>query len=95
MEITMTPLNKAILRYQGMLMKKVLNPYVELIPLNEGRETEDYHLLWMLQELLHNKDQTETKKHRWLGFIQGVIISKGYSTVLEERLATRDIFNGI
>ena len=95
MEIVLTPLNKVILRYQGLLMKKVSDPYVDLIPLKEGKETEDYHLLWMLQELLHNKDQSETKKHRWLGFIQGVIISKGYTTVLDERIITRDIFNGI
>lgn len=95
MEIILTPLNKVILRYQGLLMKKVSNPYVDFIPLEEGKETEDYHLLWMLQELLHNKEQSETKKHRWLGFIQGVIITKGYTTVLEERIVTRDIFNGI
>lgn len=95
MEIVLTPLNKVILRYQGLLIKKVSNPYVDFIPLEEGKETEDYHLLWMLQELLHNKDQSETKKHRWLGFIQGVIISKGYTTVLDERIMTRDIFNGI
>lgn len=76
-------------------MKKVKDPYINFIPLKEGCETEDYHLLWMLQELIHNKEQSETKKHRWLGFIQGVIISKGYSTVTEERLMTRDILNGL
>lgn len=52
------------------------------------------HLMWMLCELLENRDQSETKKHRWLGFIQGVMICKGYLTVTEERELTRPILNG-
>lgn len=95
MYVELTPLNKVILRYQGLLLNKVLEPYSNFLPLQEGKETEDYHLLWMLQELLHNKDQSETKKHRWLGFIQGVLVCKNYTTVIEERLVTRNIFNGI
>ena len=60
----------------------------------EGDETNDIHLLWMLNQLLSNKSQSETKKHRWLGYIQGIMTVKGYINVLEERELTRNIFKG-
>lgn len=88
-------LNLLTIRYQGILLPKVSDPYTEFQPLEEGKETEDYHLLWMIQEIRHNFEQSDTKKHRWLGFIQGVLISKGYTTVALEREATRYILNGL
>jgi hypothetical protein len=66
---------------------------LEIKPL-EGDETNDIHLLWMLHELLLNKEQSITKKHRWLGYVQGVMIAKKYMTVLQERELTRNILNG-
>lgn len=61
----------------------------------EGDETNDIHLLWMLKQIRYNETQSETKKHRWLGFVQGVMISKGYLTVAEERNLTRPILDGM
>ena len=66
---------------------------LEIKPL-EGDETNDIHLLWMLHELTNNTEQSETKKHRWLGYVQGVMTVKSYITVLEEREFTRSILNG-
>lgn len=60
----------------------------------EGDETNPLHLLWMLNEIQHNDEQSLTKKHRWLGYIQGVLIMKGVSTVQEEREFSRTILNG-
>ena len=34
------------------------------------------------------------KLSRWLGFVQGTVISKKYTTVVDERNNTRDILNG-
>ena len=62
--------------------------------LGDGNETEDEHLLWMLNQIMNDGEQTETKKYRWLGFVQGTVISKKYTTVVDERNNTRDILNG-
>lgn len=60
----------------------------------ENDEQNPIHLLWMLNEIEFNNDQSETKKHRWLGYIQGILISKGVFNVIDERNSTRDILNG-
>jgi len=57
-------------------------------------ETSSEHLLWMLDELAGNLEQSATKKHRWLGFIQGCLIAYGVTTVQAERDYTRGVFNG-
>ena len=62
--------------------------------LGDGNETEDEHLLWMLNQIMNDGEQSETKKYRWLGFVQGAVISKKYTTVVDERNNTRDILNG-
>lgn len=54
----------------------------------------DIHLLWMLSEISFNEEQSETKKHRWLGFVQAIVISKNYTTIKDERDFTRDLLNG-
>lgn len=61
---------------------------------HEDAEQNTRHLLWMLKELQTNRDQSLTKKHRWLGYIQRAIIEQGLTTVLAEREFTRDIFKG-
>lgn len=53
----------------------------------------DSHLAWMLTEL-SKTTMSETKKHRWLGYIQGVMATKSHIVVNEERDATRDVFKG-
>lgn len=51
------------------------------------------HLAWMLAKL-SDDDMSETKKHRWLGYIQGCMVFYGLLNVNEERNNTRHIFNG-
>ena len=52
------------------------------------------HLVWMLKELQSNDEQSLTKKHRWLGYIQHALIAQKLTTVTIERDFTRNIFNG-
>lgn len=59
-----------------------------------GQKTSRNHIRWMIQELHDNMEQSLTKKNRWLGFIQGLMIAYGYTTVDREREETRDMFNG-
>lgn len=88
-------INQEILdRYNQILISNSHETAVYKIEPIFGDETNVKHLLWMLQEIETNKDQSLTKKHRWLGFIQGVVIAKGWATVSEERDATRSLFNG-
>lgn len=49
------------------------------------------HLRWMIQHLLNDFAQDE-KAHRWLGFIQGIMVANGLITVTEERNFTRPYF---
>ena len=60
----------------------------------EGDETNPIHLLWMLDQIQNNEEQSITKKHRWLGYIQGVLVCSNVFSVREEREYTRSIFNG-
>lgn len=61
----------------------------------DAKETGASHLLWMLSELQNDySGMSETKRHRWLGYIQGVMVMKGLITVDDERTVTRPIFNG-
>ena len=53
------------------------------------------HLLWMLDEIKNNPDQSEIKKHRWLGQIQGVLAVYGVIDIDDERDMTRSLFNGM
>lgn len=84
-------------RYKQILKQEISAAYPGIIlaikPM-PGQETHDVHLLWMIREIKENRHQTLTKKHRWLGYIQGIMTSKGYITVTEERSLTRDILNG-
>lgn len=56
-------------------------------------KTSETHLIWMLDQLIDLKVQGE-KAHRWLGFVQGIMVSRGYITVDAERDRTRVIFTG-
>ena len=56
--------------------------------------TDVNHLLWMLYELNTNTEMSLTKKHRWLGFIQGCLIKDGIIDLKAERNRTRDILKG-
>lgn len=76
--------------------KKVMESfYEELKPL---RSDSDYflpnHLYWMLDCVEKNSLSSETKFHRWLGFVQGVLCYVEVLSVNQERGRTRYIFNG-
>jgi len=70
-------------RYDNILGE--LTPYVTCIP-----EPGIYfpHLRWMLNELREGK-VTGEKAHRWLGFIQGLMVMNELITVSGEREFTR------
>lgn len=83
---------------RGTFYPELLERYREIL-----REAQDWpaadkagreHLLWMLDELERREEQSLTKKHRWLGFVQGVMIAAGLTTVDDERDETRALFNG-
>lgn len=90
-------LNDIITRYKQILATqidlKIPNTIYTLVPIPND-ETNDIHLSWMLNQIRYNTTQSETKKHRWLGYVQGVMICKGYLNVSIERELTRNIFNG-
>lgn len=79
----------------------VANKYICLL---EGRgviaeqdsngTTEYSHLLWMLQVIVSDQSLSETKRNRWLGFVQGVLVCKGDIEIKSERDSTREIFKG-
>lgn len=76
----------------------LLNKYRKLIPLeykepnesnpNHAKLTKD-HLLWMCDELVKYTDTG--KRHRWLGYIQGVLAVDGCLSVQKEMDHTREL----
>ena len=84
------------------LLDKYKKDCISLLPPNSvlsveqkpGDETNPVHLIWMLQQIKDNSEMSQTKRHRWLGYIQGVLVMKGVFNVEEEREYTRPIFNG-
>ena len=59
-----------------------------------GDESHPIHLLWMLKQISEDSSMSDTKCHRWLGYIQGVLYMKGLYTIQEEREYTRLLLNG-
>ena len=51
--------------------------------------TSPNHLIWMLDEM---SNMDGTKVHRWLGYMQGILISQGITTVKAEGDYTRSYF---
>ena len=80
-----------ITRYQDMLRMHISVGTAGRYGLN-GTETSFDHLLWMLSEIRTITDPL--KAHRWLGFVQGVMICAGLTTVQAERDFTRPYFKG-
>lgn len=62
--------------------------------MDEGNPTSLQHLLWMLLMIKNDPGMSITKRHRWLGYIQGVLVCRGLINVAEERDITRPLFNG-
>lgn len=80
--------------YHTLLSVAIDTKAVALNDVRLGENTSPKHLQWMLTEIQVNHDQELTKKHRWLGFIQGLMVAHGITTVPLERDYTRNILNG-
>lgn len=53
-------------------------------------DTSVRHLIWMCQQIVEHtgyvpNEWSVTKLHRWIGYIQGVMVARGFTTVLRER----------
>lgn len=81
--------------FESILLLNLKHPYKKVYqPSEHGDETNDEHLMWMIQEIRENFEQSNLDKHRWIGFIQGVLLVKGYSTLDLERLAAEYMLIG-
>jgi hypothetical protein len=65
--------------------------------IENGDTTSLEHLLWMIEHCIPRiRDDglgfNVSKYSRWLGYIQGCLICKGYTTVAQERDRTRNFF---
>ena len=58
------------------------------------KETQEEHLLWMLDQI-REKKVTGEKAHRWIGYIQGILVARGVTTVNEERKKIKEILGGV
>ena len=81
-------LRKVILQHNPALAATI-TPIVS----KQGNETDDVHLLWMIQQIQTSENMSLTKCSRWIGFIQSVLVSKGYTTVEEGKEITRGMYN--
>lgn len=72
--------------------KKILLSIADHIEREENPGTSYEHLLWMLWQLEH-ESMDVGKSNRWLGFIQGILIERGHTTVSVERDFTRSYFS--
>lgn len=76
-------------RYEFILLENT-RPSEYSVKCEPDPGTSSSHLGWMLRELRTMEDIG--KANRWLGFIQGVMVMKGYIRVNEERNFTRPFF---
>lgn len=72
--------------------RTILNSITNELP--DKKYISKEYLFWMLEEIEYNEEQSLTKKHRWLGYIQGILIAFGILDVDEERNITRPLLNG-
>ncbi len=80
-------MNEIIERYRKLLTQEIMiaNPdAIIVIKLMEGDEQNDVHLLAMLDIIQNDSKQSITKKHRWLGYVQGIMIAKNYISEMEK-----------
>jgi len=81
-------------RYRDMLKRKGFKPKNHTqIP--NGDPTSEEHLLWMCEHCIplvrdDGQGMAVDKYSRWLGFVQGCLIMREYTTVEKERNKTRE-----
>lgn len=56
-------------------------------------KTSPSHMANMIEKAQKDKTMPDDKLARWTGFIQGVMVARGWLNVDEERDRTRPIFN--
>lgn len=75
--------------------RKIIEEKGDRLPTVESSYATKAHLLSMLDTLSEfNSTQSHSKRHRWLGYIQGTLCAYGLADVDTERNFTRSIFNG-
>lgn len=81
-----------------MFYPELLERYKLIIKVHSSKFGNTYrssdHLIFMLDKLKNDKEMSETKKHRWLGYVQGILTQLNLISVEEERDFTRNIFKG-
>jgi len=56
----------------------------------ESKEVQENHMIWMVDQIQKGKITGE-KAHRWIGFVQGVLVSRGVTSVDQEANRVRGI----
>lgn len=74
---------EVIARYEAMLPHIIVGEPIT--------GTDLRHVKWMLKNI-RNHASDPGKQHRWLGFIQAILIVREFTTVDEERDFTRPFF---
>ena len=72
--------------------RTILNSITNELP--DKKHISKEHLFFFFYEIEYNEEQSLTKKHRWLGYIQGILIAFDILDVDEERNVTRPLLNG-
>lgn len=49
------------------------------------------YLIWMIEQIILHPEWEIDKAHRWVGYIQGVMVARGYVTVDDERERVRNL----
>lgn len=74
---------------------EILTPIRDLDRHLNPQKTSNNHLMNMLSTILENDTLPEDKISRWIGFIQGVLIMKGYVSVSTEHNVARPLFHKV
>ena len=85
---------KSYQKVAGEYMNRFAFVWDALVVEDSDNPTSLNHLYWMTCQVQADALSSETRCHRWLGYVQGVLVMKGLLDVEEERNFTRKIFNG-
>lgn len=85
--------NIVAIRYEEILYKSKSDG-IKLLNVKSTKYVQIDHLIWMLNEIQSSESMSFSKKHRWLGYVQGIMIANDIMSVDEERNFTRGLFLG-
>lgn len=93
-DLELDKLNEVCSRYRRILSTAFVDEALAKLPNGTVHHTTT-HLKFMLSEISdRDGNMSLTKRHRWLGYVQGTMILAGLITVQDERNATRNLFDG-